>query len=109
MKTVKRGEGDIAAMTSALERTDVSPDDGFHLHFALGKALEDAGEAERSFRHYSDGNRLRRPMIDYDPPNISDPVRSCYEVLTAPFFAGLLGLGSPSPAPHILFGIPHPH
>src|SRR3546814_2499220 len=70
LKTVKLGEGDIAAMTSALERTDVSPDDGFHLHFALGKALEDAGEAERSFRHYSDGNRLRRAMIDYDPTDI---------------------------------------
>src|SRR3546814_3438538 len=86
-------------MTSALERTDVSPDDGFHLHFALGKALEDAGEAERSFRHYSDGNRLRRAMIDYDPTDISDHVRRCEEVFTAPFFAARRGLGCPSPDP----------
>src|SRR3546814_917687 len=106
LKTVKLGEGDIAAMTSALERTDVSPDDGFHLHFALGKALEDAGEAERSFRHYSDGNRLRRAMIDYDPTDISDHVRRCEEVFTAPFFAARRGLGCPSPDPIFIVGMP---
>ena len=35
-------------------------------HFALGKALEDAGRYEESFRHYEAGNTLRRAGTDYD-------------------------------------------
>ena len=36
-----------------LGRSDLTPEDRFHFHFALGKALEDAGRYEASFEHYA--------------------------------------------------------
>jgi hypothetical protein len=40
--------------------------DQIMLHFALGKALADAGNHGRSFTHYLEGNALRRCEIVYD-------------------------------------------
>src|SRR3546814_11640499 len=45
-------------------------------------------------------------MIDYDPTDISDHVRRCEEVFTAPFFAARRGLGCPSPDPIFIVGMP---
>ena len=45
---------------------EISDDDRMHLHFALGKALEDAGRYEESFAAYDAGNRLRRADLAYD-------------------------------------------
>jgi predicted Zn-dependent protease len=61
LKTVKLTAADIAAMRAALAG-ELRAEDCFHLHFALGKAHEDAGEAAAAFRHYDEGNRLRRPI-----------------------------------------------
>src|SRR3546814_14063982 len=40
-------------------------DDRLHLHFALGKAHDDAGEAEAAFRHYAAGNAIRAGQLGY--------------------------------------------
>ena len=53
-------EADIAAMRAALEKPGISDEDRFHLEFALGKAMHDAGEADSAFAHYAAGNALRR-------------------------------------------------
>ena len=47
-------------MRAQLERGDLAEEDRFHLHFALGKALEDEGRYAESFDHYDEGNALRR-------------------------------------------------
>ena len=67
LKTFRFTPAEIAAMDAQLARTDIEDEDRFHLHFALGKALEDAGEYEKSFTHYAEGNRLRRAAVNYDP------------------------------------------
>ena len=41
-------------------------DQALLLHFTLGKVREDLGEHETAFRHYLEGNRLKRATIDYD-------------------------------------------
>ena len=106
LKTVKLGDADIAAMTSALERPDLKPDDRFHLHFALGKAHEDAGEPEPSFRHYAEGNRLRREMIDYNPEEITDLVRRSEALFTPRFFEARKDYGASAPDPIFILGMP---
>ena len=53
LKTVKFEEGDIAAMKKALLLPDLTDEDRFHLDFALGKAMHDAGDAKRAFGHYT--------------------------------------------------------
>jgi tetratricopeptide (TPR) repeat protein len=70
LKTVKLGAPDIAAMEAALTslepEAEARKEDIFHLHFSLGKAFEDAKDYEASFRHYDQGNRLRRTMVRHD-------------------------------------------
>ena len=60
LKTVRFTEADIAAMRAALEQPAISDEDRFHLEFALGKAMHDAGDAAEAFAHYAAGNALRR-------------------------------------------------
>lgn len=106
LKTVKLDEADIAAMAGALEKGELAPDDRFHLHFALGKALEDAGEAERSFHHYAEGNRLRRAQIEHDPGEVSDHVDRSTRLFTPAFFAARRDHGSPAADPIFIVGMP---
>ena len=106
LKTVRFDDADIAAMESALDQPDLAEDDRFHLHFALGKALEDRAEAEASFTHYATGNRLRRESLAYDPADISEHVDRSIALFTPDFFAARAGLGHPAPDPIFIFGLP---
>ncbi len=72
----------------------------------LGKALEDAGDFEASFRHYLQGNRLRRERVDYDPDEIHEQVVRAEAVFTPGFFAARAGQGCPAPDPIFVLGMP---
>lgn len=106
LKTWKFVPEDIAAMLGQLERTDISEEDRFHLHFALGKALEDLGDYEASFRHYQSGAALRRKAIDYDPEATSDHRARARGLFTRAFFAEREGFGSAAPDPIFIVGLP---
>ena len=70
LKTFRFSEADIATIEAALAADGLGIDDRFHLDFALGKALEDRGDAARAFGHYAVANALRRTQLDYDPGEI---------------------------------------
>jgi tetratricopeptide (TPR) repeat protein len=106
LKTVKLADDDIAAMEEALRQERLEEEDRFHLHFALGKALEDAGRAEESFAHYAEGNRLRRASLDYDAGEISGYVGRAQPLLTRDFFAERSGHGCKAPDPIFVLGMP---
>ena len=106
LKTIRFDDEDIAAMTGALAGRGLSEEDRFHLHFALGKALEDRGEAEASFGHYAEGNRLRHAGLDYDPGEVSAHVRRSIALFTPEFFAAREGQGCPAPDPIFILGMP---
>ena len=106
LKTMRFDAGDIAAMEAGLDDGDLGEEDRFHLHFALGKALEDAGRFEGSFAHYAEGNRLRRLTIDYEPEEISGPVVRAKTLFTRGFFAQREGHGSAAPDPIFILGMP---
>ncbi len=106
LKTVRFDDEDIAAMKSALDEPSLTDDDRFHLHFALGKALEDRGLAEASFDSYAKGNRLRRSTTGYDPTTIARQVDRSITLLTSGFFADRDGWGCPSPDPIFIIGMP---
>ena len=50
LKTFRFTETDVAAMRTQLERSDLTQEDRFHFHFALGKAAEDAQDYADSFQ-----------------------------------------------------------
>lgn len=113
LKTVEFSGADIAAMEAALERPaadaagrDKVNDDRLHLHFALGKGLEDRGDDEAAWRHYAAGNRLRSAELGHDPVRVTALVDRTIALLDAPFFAARNGAGDPAPDPIFILGMP---
>ena len=60
-------------MRAQVAREDLNDSDRLQFEFALGKALEDAGDFADSFAHYARGNALRRAAILYDPDDEHAP------------------------------------
>ena len=106
LKTVRFSPDDVAAMEQALAAPDLGEDDRLHLNFALGKALEDAGEAARSFRRYAEGNAVRRAQLPYDPADTDEQVARAKRIYTADFYAAREGWGCPAPDPIFILGMP---
>jgi len=106
LKTVKLGPDDVEAMTRALATSGLATADRLHLHFALGKALEDAGETEASFAHYAEGNRIRHAQVAYDPDETSRHVARAEALFTSAFFAARAAEGCPAPDPIFVLGMP---
>ncbi len=106
LKTFRFGADELAAMRAQLARTDLAEDDRLHLEFAIGKALEDAGEYESSFRHYAQGNAIRRGQVHYSADDTSARVRYICAHYTREFFAARAGAGSLAPDPIFVVGLP---
>jgi tetratricopeptide (TPR) repeat protein len=106
LKVVRFSEEDRRALQSAVDRDDLSDDDLANLHFALGKALEDEGQFEASFKHYAKGNAFRHAMWPYDSGANRDYVRRNIEILTRDFFSAREGVGDSSPDPIFVVGLP---
>jgi len=106
LKTVKFDAADRAAMAAGLEQPDLSDDDRLHLHYALGKALEDARSYADSFQHYAAGAAIRRRQVDYDPEENHADVARARAVFTPAFLAATAGQGCPAPDPIFVVGLP---
>lgn len=106
LKTLQFGDDDLSAMQAALDRGDISAEDRFHLHFALGKAHEDRREAEVAFGHYDRGNALRKALLDYDAEQTRAAVDHAKSLYTADFFAARTGHGADAPDPIFIVGMP---
>jgi tetratricopeptide (TPR) repeat protein len=105
LKTVKFGEGDVAAMEQALRAPDLADDDRFHLDFALGKAMHDARRSDDAFRHYAAANALRLKSQPYDASKIAKTVDRCTALFSAEAFAERPG-GCSAPDPVFIIGMP---
>ena len=57
----------IAAMQDLLEQPRLKPTERMHLDYALGKAMQDSGQFDAAFRHFSTANSLRKSSLGYDP------------------------------------------
>lgn len=106
LKTVRFSDEDIAAMSEALAAPDLGDDDRLHLHFALGKALEDQRDDQPAFTHYVEGNRIRAGQLHYDPAVITAHVEACEALFTRDFLAEREGVGCPAPDPVFILGMP---
>ena len=106
LKTVAFDDADVAAMLAALDRRDISAEDRFHLHFALGKAHEDRRQAEIAFRHYADGNAQRKALIPYDADQTRAAVDHAKSLYTPEFFEARRDFGADAPDPIFIIGMP---
>ena len=106
LKTFRFDEADADAMTWQLAREGLSDDDRLHLHYALGKSLEDAERWEESFRHYAAGAAIRRGQVDYDADEMTSRVERARALFTPEFFAAREGQGAAAPDPIFVVGLP---
>lgn len=106
LKTVRFDEADVAAMEAALGDPTIGTEDRFHLHFALGKAAEDAKDWAASFGHYAQGNAQRKAQIDYDADDISRHVKHVIDAFTPEFLAARAGMGQDAPDVIFILGMP---
>ena len=106
LKTVRFDLADVARMQAALELDELSDEDRFHFHFALGKSFEDLKDAKSAFAHYAQGNRLRRAQIDYDPDDLTSYVDGATRTFTSAYFAERCGQGCGASDPIFILGMP---
>ncbi len=106
LKTYRFGEGEIQSMEAQLARPNLADEDRIQIHFALGKAFEDACRYEPSFTHYLEGATLRRQGKAYDPDATTAHVERSKAVFTSAFFAGRKGAGCPVFDPIFVVGLP---
>jgi tetratricopeptide (TPR) repeat protein len=104
LKTFRFSDSDVDAMRLQLAH-QAPGSKPIHLQFALGKALEDAGEFAESFAHYSRGAAQQRAKISYDPAATTEYVRRSKSAYSAGFFAGRAG-GSERRDPIFIVGLP---
>ena len=106
LKTYRFTEDEIAAMREQAGRPDLAFMDRVHIAFALGKALEDRGEYEESFRHYEEGNALKRAQTRYSADGMSEELARQKQFCTAELFAKHKGVGHDAPDPIFILGLP---
>jgi tetratricopeptide (TPR) repeat protein len=95
-----------AAETLAEDMASLPIEDQKELHFALGKAYEDLGQGEQSFRHRLEGNALKRQEFAYNESEVLGFFDRIRTVFTAELPDNKRGLGNPSMVPTFIVGMP---
>jgi tetratricopeptide (TPR) repeat protein len=106
LKTFRFTSADLEAMRAHLTHSAARGADRTHLEFALGKALEDAGQFAASFEHYARGTALYRATISYDPEVVTAEAQRSKALYTTRFFADRAGWGSRRLDPIFIVGLP---
>jgi tetratricopeptide (TPR) repeat protein len=106
LKTYRFAPEELARMEQTAAAASVSVVDRYHLSFAIGKALEDAGRYDESYRYYQLGNELKRPECRYRPELIERNTQQQIEVCTEGFFASRRDWGCAVPGPIFIVGLP---
>lgn len=106
LKTYRFTDGEIERMRAAEGAESTPLIDRYHLCFALGKAFEDRGDYETSYRYYEHGNELKRSEIRYRPEHVETNTRKQIAVCTKEFFARRVGVGNMSAEPIFIVGLP---
>jgi tetratricopeptide (TPR) repeat protein len=104
LKSHRFEESDIDAMNAAL--AGVLPrEDALHLHFALGTAHDDRGDAATAFEHFKIANALRASSFAPQAGRVTGRVDQSIATFTRDSFAERSGGGCASDAPIFVVGL----
>jgi tetratricopeptide (TPR) repeat protein len=106
LKTYRFSGGEIETMRTEAAREASPGEERSRLEFALGKALEDAGDFAASFRHYAQGNALRRAVVPYHSATTTRFVQLTQALYTPEFLTERAGWGCVSAEPIFIVGLP---
>jgi tetratricopeptide (TPR) repeat protein len=106
-KKITVGDRHLAALEALVRDAASLPgDDRIQLHFALGKALADVGEHQRSFDHFLEGNALKRRQVEHDEAAAMRMFERIRAVFGAELMRSKAGQGDPSSLPVFILGMP---
>src|SRR5580658_8612487 len=106
LKTYRFETQEIARMRADEAAATTAAVDRYHLCFALGKAMEDAGDFAEAFRFYERGNELKKSQSRYRPEPVERNTRLQKAICTREFFAARQGWGCQDPSPIFVVGLP---
>ena len=106
LKRFERGDPLIARMQALLRREGTSLADRATLHFGLGKAFLDIGNSAEAFRHYNEGNRLKRSTYAYDADADERWMASIAQVFSPALLKAKADEGARSDLPVFVLGMP---
>ena len=106
VKSAPFSTDDIATMQGHIAGSTISATDRYHMQYALGYALEQAGDYAESFARYSNGAALKRAELRYDDSDTPVMAQRMKAFFTPARFAEAAGKGCPDPAPIFIVGLP---
>jgi tetratricopeptide (TPR) repeat protein len=106
MKTFEFTDDDRKAMNHQVSKVELDDEDQVHLHFAMGKAFEDAGDHAKSFAHYQKGNETHSAAINYNADLNHTRIQRLKKQFTRDFFSAKAGSGSDKYDPIFIVGMP---
>ncbi|RZF60889.1 sulfotransferase family protein [Sphingomonas populi] len=106
LKTARFDDADIGAMQDAVTKSEGNDEQQLHLHFALGKALDDHRDYHAAFDHYRIANALRRARSPYDADAVSTEVHAIQRVYTPALIAARADVGAPDADPIFIVSLP---
>jgi tetratricopeptide (TPR) repeat protein len=106
LKTYRFLDEEVAQMRADEAAPETSPIDRYHLCFALGKAYEDRGLYEESWRYYERGNAHKRAESRYRPGIFETNTSKQIEICTHEFFMARAGWGAAARDPILIVGLP---
>ncbi len=106
LKTFRFTDADLAQMNKQLADSSLDDENRLHLHFALGKACEDAGDHASAFAHYDQGNALHRANHPYDADLNTTRAARLKKSFSPSFFRERAGSGCDLNAPIFIVGMP---
>jgi len=106
LKIFKFEDHEVDTMLAQLESDKLNDDAKFHIMFSLGKAFEDRKDYTRAWNFYSDGNRVRRGTVSYDPTQHRVECEAEKRFFTKAFIDKHQGTGHDAKDPIFIVGLP---
>ena len=105
-KSYQFTDSEIDLMNKALESSATEKEDRIQVSFALGKAHEDQRDFSTAFRHYEDGNRLKKEETHHHEKPLQQRIDAQIEICTAEFLNSKQSLGLDVSDPIFIVGLP---
>jgi tetratricopeptide (TPR) repeat protein len=106
LKTFRFAGGDVAKMAAVLAKPSLPEETQARLCFAVGKALDDAGDPAGAFAAWTRGNAIEAARRGYRPDETTEFARRCKALYTPAFFEARAGWGAKDASPIFIVGLP---
>jgi len=99
-------DDNIVAMERLVGKPELAVGDAIQLQFALGRAYEKQGAADKAFDHVAEGNRLKRGTLNYDSAATRENFDRIIKTFDGTLFARHGATGDASALPIFILGMP---